>query len=69
MVVCVQAKEVTRKLQQDAARMQEESRQLVTEIHWFFFSLFIIGYIEDQSTGLSFRLPGGQQWSLFVEVC
>lgn len=42
---------------------------LFSEIHWFFFFLFVVGYIEDQSTGLSFRLPGGLQWSVYVEVC
>lgn len=55
----------------DAGRQEEENRQfwiLFSEIHWFFFFLFVVGYIEDQSTGLSFRLPGGLQWSIYVEV-
>ena len=51
---------------------REEDKQffdhLSRDIHWFFFSLFIIGYVEDAETGLSFRLPGGMKWSVYVEV-
>ena len=37
-------------------------------IGWFFFDLLIVGYVEDPDTGLSFRIPGGLQWAIYVEV-
>ena len=53
-------------------KQEEENEQfwkLASEIHWFLFSLFVLGHIEDQSTGFAFRFPGGLNWSIFVEVC
>ena len=47
---------------------KRECQKLYSDISWFFFFLFILGYVEDFSSGLSFRLPGGLQWSVFVEV-
>ena len=38
------------------------------EIGWFLFDLLILGYVEDPSTGLSFRMPGGLKWAFFIEV-
>ena len=38
------------------------------KIGWFFFDLLILGNAEDFKTGLSFSLPGGLQWHLFIEV-
>ena len=46
-----------------------EILNLSSEINWFFFFLFIVGYVEDHKSGLSLRLPGGLLWSVFVEVC
>ena len=37
-------------------------------IGWFFFDLFLLGYVEDPITGLSFSIPGGMGWKIFVEV-
>ena len=37
-------------------------------IGWFFFNLLILGYVEDKDTGLSFRLPGGRGWRVYIEV-
>ena len=37
-------------------------------ISWFFFDFLILGYVEDPLTGHSFRLPGGLEWSVYVEV-
>ena len=37
-------------------------------LSWFFLKLLVFEYIEDSGTGMTFRLPGGQQWKLFVEV-
>jgi len=42
--------------------------QLIETIGWFFFDLFILGYVEDPVTGNSFRFPGGMQWAVYVEV-
>ena len=43
-------------------------RQLMVTIGWFFFDLFILGYVEDPCSGESFRLPGGLQLCIYVEV-
>ncbi len=37
-------------------------------IGWFFFDLLILGYVEDPVTGRSFRVPGGLQWAIYIEV-
>ena len=42
--------------------------EFVQMIGWFFFDLFLLGYVEDPNTGLSFRLPGGLKWEVYVEV-
>ena len=43
-------------------------RRLIEVIGWFFFDLLILGYVEDRDTGLSFRLPGGLDWAIYMEV-
>ena len=47
---------------------QQRYRELVEVIGWFFFDFLILGYVEDPETGLSFRLPGGLAWAIYVEV-
>ena len=42
--------------------------QLMEVIGWFFFDLLILGYVEDPVTGKSFRVPGGLQWAIYIEV-
>ena len=37
-------------------------------IGWFFFDLLILGYVEDPATGKSFRIPGGLEWAIYIEV-
>ena len=37
-------------------------------IGWFFFDLLILGYVEDPVTGNSFRIPGGLEWAIYIEV-
>ena len=37
-------------------------------IGWFMFSLFILGYVEDTEKGVSFRMYGGLQWNVYIEV-
>ena len=44
-------------------------QQLMEVIGWFFFDLLMLGYVEDSETGLSFRIPGGLAWAVYVEVC
>ncbi len=49
----------------------EEKRkieELLDTIGWFFYHLLILGYVEDPSTGASYRLPGGQDWAVYIEV-
>ena len=57
-------------LLQDSAESDERSHytEFVQMIGWFFFNLFLLGYVEDPNTGLSFRLPGGLQWEVYIEV-
>ena len=43
-------------------------KQLMAVVGWFFFDLFLLGYVEDPITGLSFSIPGGKGWKIFVEV-
>ena len=42
--------------------------QLIDLVGWFFFDLFILGYVEDPVTGESFHLHGGLQWAVYIEV-
>ena len=44
-------------------------QQLLQTIDWFFFDLFLLGYVEDPATGQSFRFPGGMAWAVYIEVC
>lgn len=43
-------------------------KELMKVIGWFFFDLFLLGYVEDSVTGLSFSIPGGMGWIVYVEV-
>ena len=48
---------------------QARHRQLMEVIGWFFFDLLMLGYVEDSDTGLSFHIPRGLAWGIYVEVC
>ena len=41
---------------------------MIQTVGWFFFDLFILGYVEDPLTGWSFRFPGGMQLAVYIEV-
>ena len=43
-------------------------KELMETIGWFFFDLFILRYVEDPVSGESFRMPGGLQLCIYVEV-
>ena len=43
-------------------------QELIEVIGWFFFDLLILGYVEDHVTGKSFRIPGGLEWAIYIEV-
>lgn len=47
---------------------REQYSKMIEIIGWFFFDLFILGYVEDPLTGWSFRFPGGMQFAIYVEV-
>ena len=47
---------------------RERYRELMDVIAWFFFDLLVLGYAEDPETGLSFRIPGGLEWAIYIEV-
>ena len=57
-------------LLQDMVDENERKRysDLIDLIGWFFFDLFILGYIEDPVTGESFRLHGELKWAVYIEV-
>ena len=56
-------------LQESVAESERERyRELMEVIGWFFFDLFVLGYVEDANTGLSFRMPGQLQWAVYIEV-
>ena len=42
--------------------------QLMEVIGWFFFDLFMLGYVEDSDTGQSFCILGERAWAIYVEV-
>ncbi len=54
---------------QDKADESEQMKysKLSHKLTLFFFDLLILGYVEDISTGWSFRIPS-KQWKIFVEV-
>ena len=37
-------------------------------VNWFLFELLVLGYVEDPTSGASFRLPGGLCWAVYIEV-
>lgn len=47
---------------------KHQYKELMEIIGWFFFDLFVLGYVEDPNTGLSFRLPGGLEWAVYIEA-
>jgi len=55
---------------QISATPEEESKyaKLMNTLAWFFFKLFVFGYVEDLETGMAFRFPGGFTWRIFIEV-
>ena len=47
---------------------REQYSKMIQTVGWFFFDLFILGYVEDPLTGWSFRFPGGMQLAVYIEV-
>jgi len=47
---------------------QMNYKKLMNTLAWFFFKLLVFEYVEDLKTGMTFRLPGGQKWKIFIEV-
>ena len=56
---------------QDSSSEQDKQayRILVTRLQCFLFDLFFLGYVEDPQSGLSFSMPKGLKWHVYVEVC
>ena len=42
--------------------------QQMETVRSFFFSLLILGYVEDPVSGMSFQFPLGLSWIIFIEV-
>ena len=51
----------------DKANVQTYQHLLKT-VNWFFFDLFLLGYVEDPATGQSFIFTGGMAWAVYIEV-
>ena len=43
-------------------------QQWLEVVQWFFFSMLILGYVEDPTTGVSFLFPSGLEWRIYIEV-
>ena len=43
-------------------------KELMKVVGWFLFNLLLLGCVEDPITGLSFSIPGGMGWRIYVEV-
>lgn len=40
----------------------------MAEVQWFLVDLFFLGYVEDPSSGLSFKMPSKLKWECYFEV-
>ena len=40
----------------------------MSEVQWFLLDLFFLGYVEDPSSGLSFKMPSELNWACYFEV-
>ena len=40
----------------------------MAEVQWFLLDLFFLGYVEDPSSGLSFKIPSELNWECYFEV-
>ena len=65
--VCVR---VLFSLVQDSCQQKEKDqyKELMDTVNWFLFELLVLGYVEDPTSGASFRLPGGLCWAVYIEV-
>ena len=56
-------------IQESVDRSEDHNyKEQMEVIGWFLFDLLLLGYVEDPITGLSFSIPGGMDWKIFVEV-
>ena len=46
----------------------EHYQCLLETVGWFFFNLLLLGYVEDRTSGASFCIPSGLEWSVYAEV-
>ena len=42
--------------------------RIMAEVQWFLLDLFFLGYVEDPSSGLSFKMPSELNWACYFEV-
>ena len=47
---------------------KDQYKELMDTVNWFLFELLVLGYVEDPTSGASFRLPGGLCWAVYIEV-
>ena len=55
-------------IQDQEAIVKNKYRSLMEIVGWFFFELFLLGYVEDAETGLSFYLPKKLELVVYIEV-
>ena len=51
-----------------SGKKDKKFEELMSSICWFFFHLFILGYVYDAPSGKGFYMPVGLNWKIFVEV-
>ena len=49
-------------------KKDKKFEELMSSICWFFFHLFILGYVYDAPSGKGFYMPVGLNWKIFIEV-
>lgn len=50
------------------ARDRQQYDEIIEQVGWFLFDLFVLGYVEDPIMGKSFQFPVGMSWRVYVEV-
>lgn len=55
-------------LKDPSTQCKLKNKELFDTLGWFFFDFLLLGYVEDPHTGLSFRMPPGFSWNLYLEV-
>lgn len=56
-------------VQEESSEVDKQLYQsIMAEVQWFLLDLFFLGYVEDPSSGLSFKMPSELNWECYFEV-